>query len=229
MKAIIYTRFSPRPNADESESCEKQKEVCEAYCQKNGYRIVGYFEDRECSGDDVDREGLWAAVDAIKRGYVLVVRWRSRLARDMLLNEVIERDVETAGGTIEAAEEDNGQSDMDKLMRHILAAFRVYEKKAAAARTKRAMLKYQNEDRRIMSKRLPYGWITDPDDKKKMIECPDEQRVLSTITKLKEVGLSDRGIANRLNEMECKPRIAKQWSHQTIKAILDRQTAQSAS
>jgi len=220
--AIIYARFSPRPNADQSESIKKQIEVCREYCRKKQYAVLEHFEDRALSGTDADRPGLWAAIDAVKRGYVLVVRWRSRLARDVYLEETIERLVDKAGGHIEAVEENNGQKPHDKMIRQILAAFREYERRMIAMRTKYAMLKYQNKDKRIMSKKLPYGYKRDPHNKDKMIEEPREQIAIDIMERLREKGISYRGIAKELDRLNYPPRNGGKWSHRTVSAVLKR-------
>ena len=45
-KAICYSRFSPRPNADDCESIEVQLDRCRAYCKAHTYEIAGEFADR---------------------------------------------------------------------------------------------------------------------------------------------------------------------------------------
>ena len=222
--AIIYARFSPRPDADESDSCEKQKEICEVYCQKHGYEIGGYFEDRGISGSDEDRPGLWAAIDSLKRGYVLVVRWRSRLARSAYLEETLERAAGKRSCRIEAAEEGNGQSDQDKLIRQILAAFREYERKAIAARTKAAMLRYQNRDKRLMGSKPPYGFsVVLNGNQKLLVEDKEEQAVLVEIRTMREDGFGARRIAKMLDRNGYKTRTGRPWNPNTIQQILKRE------
>ena len=47
-RGIIYTRFSPRRNEDES--IEAQFDFCRKYCSENNVEIVGEFADRALSG-----------------------------------------------------------------------------------------------------------------------------------------------------------------------------------
>jgi len=221
-KAIIYTRFSPRPDADTSLSCEKQEELCREYCEKQGYELVKTFADPDCSGDQANREGLWDAIAALRRGMVLVVRWRNRLAREVYLGEVIKRAVAKAGARIEAAEEDNGDKPEDRMIRGILANFAQYEKEITALRTKHAMLRHQANGL-IMSKRLPYGQMADTDNEKRMVECEVEQETIDVIVGLVQKGLSHRGIAKDLDKRGRKPREAEKWSHKTIAKIIQRE------
>ena len=220
--AIIYWRWSPRPDAEETESAEKQLETCREYCSRQGYDVIGEYGDPGKSGDDPDRIGLWDAVEALRKGMVLVCRWRSRLARDVFLSEVINKAVGKAGAKTEAAEEGNGDSPQDVLIRDILAAMARYERKVIALRTKYAMLRYQNRDRRIMSKRLPYGYRPDPGNDGKMMDCLVEQETLRVMETLAGDGMSFRRIAQELDLMGYPPREAEAWSHKTVAKILRR-------
>lgn len=222
-KAIIYTRFSPRPNADESESCEKQDAICREYCEKQKYEVAHYFEDRDASGDEADRPGLWKAINSLRRGMVLVVRWRSRLARDVYLTEVIERAVERVGARIEAVEESNGTKPEDRLGRQILAAFREYEKSMIGIRTKYAMRKHQKAGRR-MSHHVPYGWMQDPENDKLIIPDEHEQAGIDYMMDMREQGMSLRKLAEHMNqEKTYLPKRADHWDYRVIDRILKRE------
>src|SRR5437870_11135092 len=73
--AVVYGRFSPRPNAEECDSVEKQLQRCRAYCTSHDYEIVGEFKDEDLSGGRADnRPGLQEAIDrACRQRAVLVV------------------------------------------------------------------------------------------------------------------------------------------------------------
>lgn len=228
-RAVIYTRFSPRPNAEESESCEKQLESCVAYCARKGYDVdldTRYFEDRGKSGDSAERPGLWSAIDALKRGDVLVVRWRSRLARDVYLAEVIRRKVASVGARIEAGEEVNGSSPDEKFIQQVFAAFAEREKDIIAIRTRIAMRKYQAEGR-VMGSRLPWGYMRDPRNPKRMVPCQHELEMLQVACELRMEGRSIVEIGKELVLMGYSPRYSEVWSHRVLapmvaKAMSDR-------
>ena len=57
-QAIIYTRFSPRANADKCESCEVQRDYCEKYAAAHGMEVMACFDDPDVSGADEFREKL---------------------------------------------------------------------------------------------------------------------------------------------------------------------------
>jgi DNA invertase Pin-like site-specific DNA recombinase len=82
-QAVLYARFSPRPNPDECDSVEKQLDRCRSYCEGHGYTVVAHYHDKDLSGERADnRPGLQKAISAAcERKAVLCVYSLSRLAR----------------------------------------------------------------------------------------------------------------------------------------------------
>jgi len=217
MRAIIYARFSPRRNADECESCEQQVETCSAYCAEHGYEVAGIYYDRGRSGDDEDRPGLWAAIEALPRGGVLVAHKPDRLARSVYLSEYIRRAVSKRNGSVETVTGSNGDSAEDVFVRQILQAFAEYEKKVIAARTKAAMRRHQSNGR-SMSSNAPYGYSISG---KRLLEKPSEQQTLTLIQQLAADGDGPSTIATKLNN-DRVPSRGKQWNHKTVARIIGR-------
>ena len=119
---IIYTRYSPRRNADECESIEMQLDFCRKWCEENNVKIAGEFADRALSGGEEDRPELWAAIEALERGYVLVVYRLDRLARSVYLSDIIERAIQRKKATLISISGEGtwGFTDEDWLVRKIL-------------------------------------------------------------------------------------------------------------
>lgn len=221
-RTVIYTRFSPRRNADESESCETQKAYCEKYAEENGLTVADAFHDEDVSGKDEYREKLWQAISAVTKGGVLLVYKRDRLARNVYLSEQINRAVEKKGGRIEAVSGDvRGDGPEHVMIRQVLASIAEYERKLIALRTKHAMLHHQKSGR-LMSRFPPYGWKMDPVDKARMIEDPAEQSAIAEIRVMCGEGRNPNEIARMLNEDGVfEPRGSK-WSTKTVTKILGR-------
>ena len=234
-KGILYARFSPRRNADESESIEAQLDFCQRWCKENNVEIVGEFADRALSGADEDRPELWAAIAAIEKGYLLVVYRLDRLARSVYLSDIIERAVHAKKATFvsTAGEGTWGDSDEDFLIRKILQALAEYERKVISARTRAAMLRHQANGR-LMGSIPRYGFKLDPKDKRKVLKSQYEQVVINQIKRLDKKGLSLRQIAAELAKLGYKPRkvrrifkdkplyVKGKWNPQTIRLILKR-------
>lgn len=221
--AVIYARFSPRPDADESQSIEQQVEACRAYCARKGYAVRSVHADREASGSDPHRVGLWEAVAALKRGDVLVAHRRDRLARDLYLSEYIRRSAQKTGARVETVDGgSNGDSPQEVLLRQMLDAFAEFERKMIGIRTRAAMRRKQANGER-MSSHAPYGWQVDPHDASRLAPEPIEAAVVATILRLRADGQSLRSIATTL-DAQGAPCRGQRWRHQAVERIIRRET-----
>ncbi len=232
---IIYARFSPRRNADESESIEAQLDFCRKWCEDNNVKIAGEFADRALSGADEDRPQLWAAIAALERDYVLVVYRLDRLARSVYLSDIIERSIHKRKASFLSISGEGTWTDTDEdwLIRKILQMLAEYERKVIGARTKAAMLRHQANGR-LMGSIPRYGFKLDPKDKRKVLKSQYEQVVINQIKRLHRKGLSLRQIASELADLKYKPRKVKRtfrgksvsvkgkWSPQIIHVIVKR-------
>ena len=217
-KAIIYCRFSPRPNADECKSNEKQIERCRAYCKRQdpAYYQYNVFRDTAVSGNVLSRPGLVAVIEALEPGMVLVVDTIDRLARDMLVNLTIRHQVEKAGATIEFADgSPNEDTPEGKLFSHILSAFAAYERDRIAARTS-AGLKRKQDNGEYLG-RPPVGYrVVD----KVLVECPVEQKAIRAIKQAaKSQWNTSQYIADYITQWHGSFR-GKPWSARTIRRII---------
>jgi len=232
MKAIIYTRFSPRPDEATTRSDEAQLTVCRRHCAAKGYEIVHEDEDRNRSGDDEARPGLHRCIESLRRGWVLVVAEPERLARGAYFEEFLYRIVESKGARIEAVTGGmNGTTDEEVLIRRILAANREYQKKITARWTKARMLTHQANGY-LMSKHPPFGWRESKPTKKtdrsgetviqrRIVPDESEQATIARIASWAAEGRSTGWIAKRLNSIG-EPCRGKAWHRETVRRILAR-------
>ena len=221
MAAIIYTRFSPGADSEASRSGEVQREQCEFWCFKNKISIDEVFSDESASGADEAREALWDAINALKKGDVLVVYNRDRLARSLFLAEYIRRKVAEKGARIVAITGDiDGDSPENVLIRQVLDAVSEYERKIIARRTSHSMRELQRQGYKVGG-HPPFGWTTDPTGLS-LVPVEREQATLKLILKLHDQGFGLRRIAQKLNaDTETHARCGI-WYPATIKRILDR-------
>ena len=101
---VIYTRFSPRPDAEECDSCDKQEDRCIAYATRKDYSIASMFRDSNVSGGKLIRPGLQAAIEMLEPDWVLVVDRSDRLSRDIAVGLAIRKQVKAGEGRIEYAD-----------------------------------------------------------------------------------------------------------------------------
>lgn len=228
--AVLYARFSPRKNASESESNEHQIAELREYCALNGLTVVAEFQDDAFSGGDADRPGIWAALAALKRGYVLVIRNFDRLARDTLFSLMYQDSVRKLGAEIIALQNGGEQDNSPgaELYRGILFLIAEFNRKMMNATTKAAILRHQANGRR-MSKHLPYGWRLDESSPRNPVSglptlmVPDEAElaVVQRIVGLRQAGSDWRGIGHVLEAEGILCRGGR-WHGLTIKKIAAR-------
>jgi site-specific DNA recombinase len=209
VRVVLYARFSPRPDAAESESNVYQLDLCRLYAARQGWEIKGEFQDEALSGDDVDRRHLWEALDCLAKGDVLLVHRLDRLSRSEYMDWIIREAVAKAGARIVSVTGEGTASDSpeDLLIRRVLQALSEYVKRAQAARTKAAMLRHQANGRRMSREdRTPFGWQPDPRSPLNKHGKPGglrqvvaEQALISRIKQLYAHGLGARAIARHLN------------------------------
>lgn len=180
-QAIIYCRFSPRPDQDTSKSNKQQKERCSDYCYRKGYVISGRFCDSAVSGKRLQRPELSKALANLRPGMILVVDTVDRLARDVLVSLTIRNQVEKLGATIEFADgTPNNQTPEGKLIANIFDAFAQFEREKFAARTKAGLAKKKANGEYLG--KPPWGYRV---VNKHLVENPE---ALMAIKRIKEIG-----------------------------------------
>lgn len=220
MGAVIYTRFSPRPNADESESCENQRNICTELALQKGWPVLAVFEDPDRSGTDWYREKLHEAISTLKKGDILLVYKWDRIARDLMLSLQYERQIESKGAKVVAVTGDvPGDNPQAKFTRHILMAVAELERQMISERTRDAMRILQKRGMRMTRKStVPYGWRADPNDEKRMVPDERELAIIDTIVENRKGGMSLRGIIKLLDERGMHARNGS-WTPKVVRAI----------
>jgi DNA invertase Pin-like site-specific DNA recombinase len=232
-QAVLYARFSPRPNAEECDSVEKQLERCRAYSLGHGYIVVAEHHNKDLSGARADnRPGLQSAIAAAcKRKAVLVVYSLSRLARCTRDAIDLAARLSAAGADLAVIQENvNTRSPMGRFVFILFSALAELEREQVAERTSAAMLRHQAKGRRMTRPdRCPYGWRPDSADSTRLVEDTQEQKVVARIREERRHGRGLREIARRLESAGISCRGGR-WSHTTVRSVLLRsaQLAQSA-
>ena len=247
-EAVIYTRFSPRRNADTCESLDTQFEICTFHCKAQDMEVVGSYEDEALSGANADnRPGLQNAIShACRIKAVLVFYSLDRLARSardaLLIAERLERG---HAGLCSVKESFDTTTPMGKCIYTVMSAFNELERNKISIRTSDAMKRHQATGRRMSSKgKLPYGWKQDPEDEARMLPDKYELKVIRTIMWLRRDitdpetgeefrGWSYRDIAKYLSEHNAIPRqtvkngitLPGVWRFGHIRHIIKRQEA----
>lgn len=221
MKACVYTRFSPRPDASTSDSCVKQRERCEKYATERKHDIVIHYSDENVSGGELNRPAMCDLIKALEISSIpvtVIIDSPDRLARDVFVGGILRHRIEEAGGTIEFA--DGTPSDdtpESKLMRGIFAAFAQFERDRICFRTSRGIKRRQANGEHFG--KVPIGYQRVNGKGTTLEPCEKERGAIKTARMLKKNGMSSLGIAHRL-ENELKDFRGGPWKARTIRRMV---------
>lgn len=202
MIAVVYCRFSPRPNAEECESIMRQAVRGHAYCVAQAYEAVATCFDREMSGGRADnRPGLQTAIElTCKAKGILVIYSIDRLARNVRDALEIADRLNKAGAQVAFLQEHvDTATPIGRCFFTIVAAFAELQRAQIRDRTRRAMLNHQANGRR-MSDKVPYGWARHSTQPSLLVRDPEEQLAMVRLLQLSRAGLGLRAIGRRLRE-----------------------------
>lgn len=227
-QVIIYARFSPRPNATDCDSIEKQVERLTAWATARDLPVAGVYSDADKTGGSTDgREGLQDALrHAIRIRGILAVYDLDRLSRKALDALAIAESLQAKDVELFLlVEQVDTTTPMGRLMFGIKAAMGQYVRESTAARTSAAMLHHQYKGARRMGRadRVPFGFRVCEDDDQTLENDPEERQTILRILEMDQTGVSARGICRQLDR-EGHQRRGKTWggAHQLVATIIER-------
>jgi DNA invertase Pin-like site-specific DNA recombinase len=227
VKLVGYLRVSTLKQSEKF-GPEVQRESIMRWAKANGHRIVDWQQD-EISGTSelASRAGWIVAEQQVKTKSAdgIVVARMDRLARDVLVQELLLRNLTRWGGIVASARESenellSGESKdpSRKLIRTILGAISEYDREMVTDRLEAA--------RRVKAGKggyahgaLPYGYRSVKGELK-----PDEQEqaALSRMKELATQGKSTRAIADALTAEGHPTKRGGTWSSPIVSRILSR-------
>lgn len=226
-QVIIYARFSPRPNAAECDSIDKQFERLRAWCVATDTSIAAEYSDANVSGKSIEnRDGLdQAMTHACRIHGIFAVYSQSRLSRHVGDASAILDQLDRKGVKLVMLQQRIDTTTPEgRCMFHVLAAFDQMQREQLAARTSSAMKHHQANGRRMgRADRVPFGYRVALDDDSAIEPDGIEQATISQILDLRTAGLSHRGICEKLNDQQITRR-GKTWegAHGLVDKILRR-------
>lgn len=227
-QAIIYTRFSPRPNADNCRSIEFQEDACRTYCEQRGLDVLATYRDSALSGKNTKRPGLQKAIQTVvKVRGVLVCYALARLSRGVIDSiKICEKLNKNNCDLVSVTEQIDTQTPMGRAIFKIMAVFAELERETTGERTRNILLAMQAKGERI-ARNPPFGYkyidterINQNTGKlvKIMKANPTEQEAVGWIVRLRRSGLTYDQIGKRLEAKGYKPR-GKKWYPMSIRNI----------
>jgi site-specific DNA recombinase len=220
-QAIIYARFSPRPNPDQCTSIEIQEARCRAYCEAKGYDVIASYRDVAISGKNTEgRPGFQEAlIHTTKIQGVLVAYDLTRLTRS-ILDAIKTADILKKHGAHLALVTQNMDTTtpIGRYIYHIFAALAQLGREETSERT-RITMAFKWEKRERISSNPRYGFKVNPRNPKKVIVDPQEQETIRMILDWDRRGVTQKEMKKRLEEGGYRVR-GNAWHLTTIRRIL---------
>jgi DNA invertase Pin-like site-specific DNA recombinase len=222
LPAVSYLRVSGKGQV-EGDGFDRQRDAVARFAALHGFELLDEYRDEGVSGTKelAGRPGLAALLDRIESNgvKVVIVERADRLARDLMVNEVIVDQLTRAGArvlTADGADLTSADGDPTRtLIRQVLGAVAQFEKSVIVLKLRAARDRKRRRDGRCEG-RKPFG------------SRPAEAAVLARIRDLRrkpkgQPRLSIAAIASMLNAEGRPSRTGKPWAPGTVHAILKRQ------
>ena len=203
----LYERLSQEDKNDgESNSIGNQKKILEKYCRDHGYSGIRHYEDDGYSGTTFNRPGFQEMLADIKAGRIarVIVKDMSRFGRDYLQVGMYTDILFPDFGVHFVAVNDGVDSTRGE--NEFTAIRNVFNEMYARDTSKKIRATWQSKGKsgEHLCSNPPYGYMKDPDDKKKWIVDPEAAAVVQKIFSLCVDGLGPTQIARWLREHEIK-------------------------
>ena len=222
VEAVAYLRCSGLGQVD-GDTWDRQSAAIAKYAKANGLEVVVEFRDAGVSGTrDLDnRPGLAALLDRIESNgvRVVLVENATRLARDLMVSEVILQQLTTLGCKVIAA--DSGTdltADTDdptrRLIRQVLGAVAEFDRRVTVMKLRAARERKRSRGERCEG-RKPFGTF------------PGEAETLARIRELRRKPPHGRRrslqkVCDALNAEGRATRSGKPWTKQVVNTIVGR-------
>lgn len=233
MKVVAYLRVSTTKQ-QEAYGPEVQRKAIRQWAKVNGHRVIAWHTDVISGASELhDRAGWRDAAELVKTGKAsgVVVARLDRLARDVLVQEYLLRNLTDFGGVVLSARDSENEmlagesrDPSRKMIRTILGAVSEYDRemtvdRLAAARAAKA------SHGGYAHGALPYGYRSVAG---KLVPIAAEQKVIAHMRQLLTQGLTYRDIACRLNADSTPAKRGGAWTHGAVARIVKRSNAKGS-
>ena len=201
----LYCRVSRDDGTEkESNSITNQKRMLSKYAKTNGFKNIKVYEDDGFTGTNFNRPDMQRLLDDVEMGYIstIIVKDMSRFGREYLqvgyytehyFPEKNVRFIAVNDGVDSANEEDNDFTPLRNFMNELYAKD-ISRKVKSAHRVKGMAGEPLSQP--------PYGYMKDPENKKKWIIDPEAASVVKDIFKMCLEGKGNETIARILQERQ---------------------------
>jgi len=223
MRALGYVRVSSEEQADRGLSLEAQRSAIDAYARLKGLELVEIIADPGVSGGKplAERPGGQRLVLALrkKEAQAVIALKLDRLFRSSLDALATLEAWQKAGISVHIVDMGgmpfDSASAVGKFLLSVLVATAEMERNLIRERTK-AVLAFKKTNREVYNHE-PYGFRRVGN---KLVEDPEEQRVIGEILYLRAKGYSLRKIAHALTSAGIPSKRGRPWSAASVRRVL---------
>jgi len=217
-QAVSYVRVSGKGQSD-GDGPERQRQAIGRFAQASRLQVIEEYSDLGVSGTKelADRPGLARLIDRLESNGVriVVVERADRLARDLMVQEVILGQFSKIGARILTADGVDLTSSDDptrRLIRQVLGAVAEFEKNVLVLKLRAARERKRARGERVEGVK-PYGHL------------PAEMAVRDRMKQLRRKPAKGRrlpieSIAAQLNSEGHRNRAGREWSPQMVHHVL---------
>jgi len=220
LNVFIYTRVSGKSQV-EGDGFERQRAAAESFCKQHGLESMGIFKEDGVSGtvEGFDRPAFREMIARIKfLGEIgaIVVERMDRLARDLMVSEVLLAECRKLGIKVFSADQGalidmaaDGADPTRTLIRQIMGALAQWEKSMLVNKLRVARQRTKEKSGRCEGQK-PFG------------AKPGEAANLLLMKEWADTGITCLNMASMLNAAGEKNRLGNDWTSDAIKGILSR-------
>lgn len=217
--AVGYIRVSTE---EQEHGPDAQRRDIERWCTEHTIRCVEIYADVGVSGgaEIADRPKLLEAMHAVRslRAGTFVVWRRDRLARDVGIAAIIERELSRLGARVRSVQGEGTEVEgpAGKLMSGIVDAFSEYERAVIRTRTRAALQALRAKGKRAGD--VPWGYSALADGT--LVPNETERALLTRARILYEEGWTMRAIAEQLAQEGFVNRAGKSMPFSRVHKLL---------
>jgi len=231
MNVIAYLRVSSNSQVN-GDGFPRQRETIQNWVDAGDHQLMATYQEEGITGTIASRPVLTMLMEQwCQSNVAMVIERPDRLARDLIVSEVLIQELAAAGIEVWTAEGNEcltGNDDPTRvLVRQIMGAISQYEKTSIVQKLRRARERKRARDGRCEGAK-PFG------------ELEGEAKTLREILHLSRLRPDPRQVADKLNsynqhrlgggkDPQCPTRSGRDWGARQIRKILARQAAKASS
>jgi DNA invertase Pin-like site-specific DNA recombinase len=218
MRQVIgYVRVSTDTQAEQGVSLEAQTEKIKAMATVQGAELAEVITDGGESAKTLSRPGMARLLSLVDQGKVdtVIVTKLDRLTRSVKdLADLLECFERNSVSLVSVAESLDTKTAAGRLVLNIMMSVSQWEREAVGERTTDAM-QHLKRSKAVYSP-IPFGYLRIND---RLVERPEEMRVVMRIRELRSQGMSFARIADTLNEARIPTKNNGKWHAASVRYI----------